>query len=191
MIILSLSFSNVLFSQVEDEAPTESMTVKESAEEESSPIMYTQGIGLKTGYYTTVALSYNLSFSEHSALDVNFGYRIPGGWLGNGDNTRLGGVVAYQYHYFLNNNPERLWSLFGTAGIHLAQADYTDRGGLRDYGETFLTSGVTFGLGLSVRWGRVNIDGALMPAYDFLNPEYGGGDFYWLRCSNVSLRYMF
>ncbi len=191
MIIIAFSFSNSLFAQVEDEAPTESMTVKESEEQESSAIKYTQGLGLKTGYYTTIALSYNLAFSEHSALDINFGYRVPGGWLGGSDNTRLGGVVAYQYHYHLNSNPDQLWSIFGTAGLHLAQADYTDDGGFRDHGDTFMTSGVTFGLGLSVRWGRINIDGALMPAYDFLNPEYGSGDFYWLRCSNVSMRYMF
>jgi len=190
LILISVPLTT-LFSQVEDEAPIESMKVQEVEEEEDGDLLYKKSFGLRTGYYTTIALSYNQFFTNRSAIDVDLGYRIPGGWLGNGENTRIGAVISYQYHYPLNSNPERLWTAFGTAGLHIAQADYSDRGGLRDYGETFMTSGLTFGLGLSVRWGRVNFSGAWMPAYDFLNYEYGGGEFYVWRCSNVSLRYMF
>ncbi len=180
-----------LLAQIEDEAPVESMKVEEQEDESSEQLRYTKSLGLKSGYYTTIGLSYNQFFTNRSAFNVDLGYRIPGGWLGNGENTRIGAILSYEYHYPLNSNPDQLWTAFGTAGLHIAQADYSERGGFRDYGETFMTSGVTFGLGLSVRWGRVNVSGALMPAYDFLNPEYGGGDFYIWRCSRVAVRYMF
>lgn len=191
VVIFLLIPAAALMGQIEDEAPVESMKVKEQEEMQEKDLKYKKAIGLRTGYYTTIALSYNQFFTNSSAIDINLGYRIPGGWLGNGENTRIGAVISYQYHYPLNSNPDRLWTAFGTAGLHIAQADYSDRGGFRDYGETFMTSGFTFGLGTSVRWGRVNISGAWMPAYDFLNYEYGGGKFYVWRCSNVSLRYMF
>lgn len=180
-----------LFAQIEDEAPVESMKVQEQELQGNNLIQYKKAVGLRTGYYTTVALSYNQFISSNSALNVDIGYRIPGGWLDKGKNTRIGGVVSYEYHMLLNSDPDHLWTIFGTGGIHLAQADYTERGGFRDYGETFMTSGVTFGLGLSVRWNKINVSGAWMPAYDFLNYEYGGGEFYLWRCSNVSIRYMF
>lgn len=179
-----------LVGQIEDEAPVESMKVEDAEVEDQNSLLYEKSIGLRTGFYTTIALSYNQFFTERSALDFDIGYRIPGGWLGNGENTRVGAVISYQYHYPLNSNPDQLWALFGTGGFHIAQADYTERGGFRDYGETFMSSGITFGAGLSVRWGRVHFSGAWMPSYDFLNHE-APNEFYIWRCSNVSLRYMF
>jgi len=187
-----LVFSAIsLSAQIEDEAPVESMKVQEQEEESTDQLIYQKSFGLKTGYYTTIGLSYNQFFTNRSAFNVDLGYRIPGGWLGNGENTRIGAILSYEYHLALNSNPDRLWTAFGTAGLHIGQADYSERGGLRDYGETFMTSGLTFGLGLSVRWGRINLSGAWMPAYDFLNHEYGGGEFYVWRCSHVAARYMF
>ncbi|NBB89441.1 MAG: hypothetical protein GVX96_06630, partial [Bacteroidetes bacterium] len=160
LLAVIFSFSTLtLNAQIEDEAPVESMKVKEQ-ESTSVVLEKPQSIGFGTGYYTTVGLSYNQFFSPVSAFTIDLGYRIPGGWLGNGENTRFGAIISYEYHYPLNTNSDRLWTVFGTAGIHIAQADYSDRGGLRDYGETFMTSGAIFGLGTSVRWGSLNFSGA-------------------------------
>jgi hypothetical protein len=185
-------FSFATFSlNAQNEGKMENMKSQDAAFPQIGLIAKKQGVGFSTGYYTTVGVSYNQFFSPVSAFTIDLGYRIPGGWLGNGENTRIGAIITYEYHYPLNSNVNRLWTVFGTGGLHIAQADYSDRGGLRDYGETFMTSGVTFGLGLSLRWGSFNFSGAWRPAYDFLNYEYGGGKFYVWRCSKVAVRYLF
>lgn len=174
----------------QDVTSSESIKMQSEQKDVKKLLSESKSIGLATGYYTTVGLSYNQFFAPFSSFSVNLGYRIPGGWLGGGENTRIGAIFAYEYHYPLNSNSRRLVTAFGTTGFHIAQADYSDRGGLRDYGETFMTSGVTFGLGLSLRWNSFNISGAWRPAYDFLNYEYGGGKFYVWRCSQVAIRYI-
>ena len=146
-----------------------------------------KALGLRTGFFTTIGVSYNQFFNRRMAYEINLGYRLKNGWLGQGPNTRIGLEAVYQYHYPLILD-HRWLSVFGRAGVFAGQADYSYREPSPYDPDPFFFFGITAGLGLDAKLGMFNLSGWFSPGIDLTNPVEPSNRFFLNRTSGIAVR---
>jgi hypothetical protein len=150
-----------------------------------------KSIGLRTGFFTTIGVSYNQFFTARDAFEVNLGYRIPGGWPGQGDNTRWGLEATYQYHVPIMMEDDMWLGAFARGGFFTGIADYTHLGDHPRFGDSpFFLFGLTGGIGLDFKYSWFNFSGWWSPGFDLTSPHEASNRFFWMRTSGVAVRYI-
>lgn len=138
-------------------------------------------LGFRSGYFMTAGLQFD-SYPWSMAI----GYRLPGGWLSLGNNTRFGGLTTYEKPLLKVSDRNNFISFGVKMGIYAAQADYTRSEG-RLKGMKFWTAGLTGGVGLRLKWQLFELNAEIMPGYEFSKYHEWGNRFFFWKCTGATL----
>jgi len=138
-------------------------------------------LGIRSGYFVTAGIQL-----DAHPVSLVLGYRLPGGWLSLGNNTRIGGLTTYEIPILKVSDRNNFISLGIKSGIYAAQADYTKSEG-RLQGMKFLATGLTSGLGLSLKWQVLEFKAQILPSYELSKYHEWRNRFFFWRCTGATL----
>lgn len=144
-------------------------------------------VGIRFGYFNTIAASYQQFVGKRSAIDVNFGYRPTGGFPRWAENfTRVGGHVTYQHMYPLDVRKDGTIMFFWAVGWHGASVDLLDL----ENGRGFQT-GPLAGVGLDLRMKNYSINLSVLPGLDLPGTNLDQAQFFVNKGSGIAVRLLF
>lgn len=138
-------------------------------------------LGLRSGYFVTAGIQI-----DAHPISLVLGYRLPGGWLSLGNNTRIGGLTTYEIPILKVSDRDNFISLGFKIGIYAAQADYTRSEG-RLQGMKFWATGLTCGLGLKMKWHLLELKTEILPGYELSKYHEWRNRFFFWRCTGATL----
>jgi hypothetical protein len=138
-------------------------------------------LGIRSGYFVTAGIQL-----DAHPVSLVFGYRLPGGWLSLGNNTRIGGLANFEIPLFKMSDRKNYLSLNLKSGIYAAQADYTRSEG-RLQGMKFWPTGLTGGIGLKLKWHVLEFKATIMPGYELSKYHEWRKRFFFWRCTGANL----
>jgi hypothetical protein len=180
-IAMLIILSHPIFAQENDSVPISNSKSLELRGKESA-------LGIRFGYFSTIALSYQQFISERSAIDVSFGYRPSGGFVRWAeDMERIGGIVTYSHYYpiqlFNNDSIYFYWSL----GWHAGRVSYPND----PINGEGLQTGPLFGAGLDLRFKHYAINLGVLPGYELAIGQLENSNFILNKASGIAVRYIF
>jgi hypothetical protein len=138
-------------------------------------------LGIRSGYFMTAGIQI-----EKQPFSIAIGYRLPGGWLSLGNNTRIGGLTTYEIPLLKVSDSNNYLSLGIKSGIYAAEANYTHSMG-RLEGMHFWSTGLTSGLSINLQWRLIVFKADVLPGFDLSNNYEWRNRFFFWRCTGASV----
>lgn len=138
-------------------------------------------LGIRSGYFVTAGIQL-----DAHPVSLVLGYRLPGGWLSLGNNTRIGGLATFEIPLIKVSDRINFVSLGFKTGIYAAQADYTRSEG-RLEGMKFWATGLTGGIGLKLKWQVLEFKASILPGYELSKYHEWRNRFFFWRCTGATL----
>lgn len=179
-----LNISAMAFGQDIQEAEVPS----ESLDKKSYVIPKRTALGIRFGYFNSIAVSYQQFISDNSAIDLNFGWRPTGGFVRWAEDfTRLGGHINYQRMYPLDVRTDGTIHFFWSLGWHAGEVDWPNLDNI-DRG---FQHGPLIGVGLDLRFEKYSINLGVMPGWDLPGGNLDQAQFFLNKGSGVAVRLLF
>lgn len=145
-----------------------------------------KSIGIKSGYFSTVGVSAEWEINPNNGIIGTFGYRLPGGWLSYGNNTRLGGTLGWSFSKKILENKKDGISLFSFMGSYGAKVTYPNNTPQFSKDE-WMSFGLLIGGGLSLEWKVLHFTINLLPGYELSGqPEWHSNWYIWKGTSLIA-----
>lgn len=184
LLIACMLFAFSGFAMAQEES-TQELPVKGSLKDYQIPKK--SALGIRFGYFNTIAASYQQFIGNRSAIDVNFGFRPSGGFPRWAENfTRVGGHVTYQRMYPLDVRKDGSIHFFWALGWHGGSVDLMDL----ENGRGFQT-GPLGGVGLDLRMKTYSINLSVLPGLDLPGANLDDPQFFINKGSGIALRFLF
>ena len=136
-------------------------------------------ISLKSGYFATVGISAEWVFPPNHGVIGTFGYRLPGGWLSIGNNTRLGGTIGWSFSKKILKNKKDGLSFYSFIGTYGADVSFPKKSPPFPKHKWF-SFGLLIGGGVSLDWKVLHFAINLLPGYEWSGqPEWHSNWFFW------------
>ncbi|PRY88383.1 hypothetical protein [Mongoliibacter ruber] len=144
-------------------------------------------LGIRFGYFNSIAASYQQFITDKSAIDVNFGWRPSGGFVRWAEPfTRLGGHATYQRMYPLDVRKDGTIHFFWSVGWHAGVVEWVDVEDSRG-----LQTGPLVGVGLDLRFEKYSINLGVLPGWDLPGGNLDQAAFFMNKGSGVAVRLLF
>jgi len=136
-------------------------------------------LGLRTGYFSTVGIAAEWSLPNQQRIIGTLGYRLPGGWLSYGFNTRLGGTLGWGQSKRILGDRNNGLSIFYFLGGYGARASY-QKNTHNFPKDAWFSFGVLTGGGIAFEWQALHFALNFLPGYELSGqPEWHSNLYLW------------
>jgi hypothetical protein len=140
-------------------------------------------LGLRTGYFSTVGIAAEWSLPNQQKIIGTLGYRLPGGWLSYGFNTRLGGTLGWGQSKRILGDQKNGLSIFYFVGGYGASVSYLKN--THNFPkDKWFSFGLLTGGGFTFDWQVLHFAINILPGYELSGqPEWNSNWYFWKATS--------